>query len=315
MVEFNPSFGRIYNGMIVSPSELPDELILHVKNDTGEQVSFFMYAKFAFPNAESPKMTIIRRYSGYLEPSKWPIIVKTEQGVPISRFEMYPSMELEGYIEFKVLREHEYMGKKYTFWDTIYRWKFDYIIYNKNYKSDKPSTTSDSKDGTAYTDTKTRLQAAVINGFKKRPVFIEIAQNVFILDVSETVKQVAPNIQGAWLVVDMNLDKFTYVKGWTLTEEDTKPSAIVKKWLSGKEVERLTIDGNRYTITAPCSIMIVLADGNIQFGGDVLSKIDMLNKLKFYGLLEGTKKDKTLILVSIVLGILFILIAIRGLRR
>jgi len=126
-----------------------------------------------------------------------------------------------------------------------------------------------------------RIQAAVISAIKRRPIWHEVKENVFLIEVTDTVKQARNGVQSAWLVIDVNTQKMKVKKG-VPSNFCTTPKCILQRWLNGQEVQRTTVDGIRYLVTMPCSILILYHNGRKEHAGNVMSQNNMLTWLTWY---------------------------------
>lgn len=135
-----------------------------------------------------------------------------------------------------------------------------------------------------------KIQAAVVSAIKRRPIWHQVKENVFLIEVTDTVQQARDGVQSAWLVIDVNTQKMKVKKG-VPSDFCTAPRCILQRWLNGQEVQRTTIDGIRYLVTMPCSILILYNTGRIEHAGRVMCKKNMLTWLTWYGYIDQIVED------------------------
>jgi len=262
---------------IVKPpaKEHPDKLnrlVLSVKNSSTKDYLLEISAKFYVSNSKSKwkEVPFARKQKSFAtaKPNS-SFCLTTSINIPVSAFEEYKYLKTE--VEITVYEKRETTKKR------VGRLTLVRTTVNITKQSAKKSTHIEIP----YS----RLRAGVINGLQRRPDYVLIEEDKHLIEVTETVKKVAPAVTSAWLVIDTSIDKMSVEKGWP---EDlcTKPECIVKRWLSGVELQRLTVDGVRYTVKMPASILIIYKTGIRQHAGKAMSENEMIKQLAFRGYVE-----------------------------
>lgn len=253
-------------------SSMPDVVSFMVSNKTKKEYEISVYVRFYFSNdGLSWRIPTTRKWGSSRHTSKPGEYVLWSTGIfmPKTEFEKYHFMKVEAkvHIYLKGDKIDEFMVKRvveHVDWLPPKKPKSNYIPYDS-------------------------IQAAVVKGLTRREICHEIDFNKYLIEVTETVKKVNDKIQSAWLVVDVSIPNMKVEMGWP--ELCTEPKCVVKRWLSGGELQRLTIDGIKYTVRMPASIIIFHQMGFVEYGGTAMSRKEMLKHLAFLGYIGSIVED------------------------